>query len=124
MTQLRDAVAQWRQKADAERAMQDEERRFERRRLHVSATLDGMVRLDGELDPDTGQTVLMALRAVEDADVRSRVGQRSGEKHGPSAEPMPGPPPSAGRTRSVRSAGSGSTSLSVLWFPVSGRTWW
>ena len=42
VTQLRDAVAQWRETADAERAMQDEERRFERRRLHLSAALDGM----------------------------------------------------------------------------------
>lgn len=84
---LRDAVAHWRESADAERAGEDEERRFERRRLHVSAALDGMVRLDGELDPSTGQTVITALRAVEDADVRSGVGHRSGEQHGPSAEP-------------------------------------
>jgi hypothetical protein len=84
---LRDAVAQWRATADAERAVQDEERRFERRRLHLSAALDGMVRVDGELDPVTGQTVITALRAVEDADVRSGVGHRSGEKHGRSAEP-------------------------------------
>jgi Domain of unknown function (DUF222) len=38
---LRDAVAHWRENADAERAMEDEERRFERRRLHISAALDG-----------------------------------------------------------------------------------
>jgi hypothetical protein len=92
VTQLRDAVAQWRESADAERAMQDEERRFERRRLHVSAALDGMVRVDGELDASTGQTVLTALRAVEDAGVRSRVGHRSGEHHSPSAEPDPRTP--------------------------------
>jgi hypothetical protein len=84
---LRDAVARWREKADAERAEEDEERRFGRRRLHVSAALDGTVRVDGELDPSTGQTVLTALRAVEDAGVRSRVGHRSGEHHSPSAEP-------------------------------------
>jgi hypothetical protein len=46
-----------------------------------------MVRVDGELDPSTGQTVITALRAVEDADVRSGVGNRSGEQHSPSAEP-------------------------------------
>jgi hypothetical protein len=72
--------------------MQDEERRFERRRLHVSAALDGMVRVDGELDPVTGQTVLTALRAVEDAGVRSRVGHRSGKQRGRSAEPDPRTP--------------------------------
>jgi hypothetical protein len=43
--------------------------------------------VDGELDPVTGQTVITALRAVQDADVRSREGHRSGEKHGPSADP-------------------------------------
>jgi Domain of unknown function (DUF222)/HNH endonuclease len=67
--------------------VEDEERRFDRRRLHLSATLDGMVRVDGELDPVTGQTVITALRAVEDADVRSPVGHRPGEQHGPSADP-------------------------------------
>src|ERR687897_2210013 len=83
VTQLRSTVAQWRETADAERAMQDEERRFERRRLHVSATLDGMVRLDGELDPSTGQTVITALRAVEDADVRSREGSGTDDSRAP-----------------------------------------
>jgi hypothetical protein len=87
VVKLRDAVAHWREKTDAERALQDEERRFERRRLHLSAALDGMVRVDGELDPVTGQTVLTALRAVEDAKVRAGVGHRSGERHGRSAEP-------------------------------------
>jgi Domain of unknown function (DUF222)/HNH endonuclease len=80
---LRDAVAQWRETADAERAVEDEERRFERRRLHLSAALDGMVRVDGELDPVTGQTVLTALRAVEDADVRSREGSGTEDSRTP-----------------------------------------
>jgi hypothetical protein len=48
---LRDAVAQSRESADSERAREHEERRFDRRRLHVSATLDGMVRVDGEPTP-------------------------------------------------------------------------
>jgi hypothetical protein len=81
--QLRDAVAQWRETADAERATEDEERRFERRRLHLSATLEGMVRLDGELDPLTGQNVITALRAVEDADVRSREGSSTEDSRAP-----------------------------------------
>src|ERR687897_1745258 len=80
---LRDAVAQWRETANAERARQDEERRFERRRLHLSATLEGMVRVDGELDPSTGQTVITALRAVEDADVRSREGSGTEDSRAP-----------------------------------------
>ena len=83
VTQLRSTVAQWRETADSERAMQDEERRFERRRLHLSATMDGMVRVDGELDPLTGQTVITALRAVEDADVRSREGSSTEDSRAP-----------------------------------------
>ena len=43
----------------------------ERRRLHVSPTVFGMVRIDGDLDPDTGETVLTALRSCVDADFRS-----------------------------------------------------
>jgi Domain of unknown function (DUF222) len=93
VTRLRDAVATWRETADADRAADDEERRFQRRRLHVSAALDGTVRVDGELDPVTGQTVLTALRAVQDGDVRSAVGHRSGEQHGRSAEPDARTPP-------------------------------
>lgn len=68
--ELKRAVDYWRQFADAERAAEDEERRFERRNLHVSATLDGMVRVDGDLDPETGQTLITALRAVQDAEAR------------------------------------------------------
>jgi hypothetical protein len=80
---LRDAVARWRETANAERAAEDEERRFERRRLDLSATLEGMVRLDGELDPVTGQTVITALRAVEDADVRAREGSGAEDSRTP-----------------------------------------
>ena len=83
VTQLRSTVAQWRETANAERAMQDEERRFERRRLHISAALDGMVRVDGELDPETGQIVITALRAVEDADVRSHKGSGTENSRAP-----------------------------------------
>lgn len=41
VAELKGVVAYWRQSADAERAGEDEDRRFERRRLHVSPTLDG-----------------------------------------------------------------------------------
>lgn len=70
--ELRTAVAHWRQRADAARADELEELRFERRRLHVSPLLDGMVRVDGDLDPETGQTLMTALAAVCDAEARSR----------------------------------------------------
>ena len=34
--------------------------------------MQGMVRVDGTLDPETGETVLTALRAVVDAETRGR----------------------------------------------------
>ena len=71
------AIEHWRQMADATREDADE-RRFERRGLHVSPMLDGMVRIDGELDPETGQTVVTALRSMHDVWTRSeRMDSRS-----------------------------------------------
>jgi hypothetical protein len=40
---------------------------FERRRLHVSHLLDGMVAIDGLLDQESGEMVLTALNAAMDA---------------------------------------------------------
>jgi len=68
---LRRLVAYWRQAADAAGAEDEAEWRHGLRRLHVSPTLEGMVRVDGDLDPETGQTLITALRAVIDADVGS-----------------------------------------------------
>lgn len=68
---LRQAVDHWRQLADAAGQTAAAERRFERRGLFVSATMDGMVRIDGDLDPETGQTVMTALRSMVDAEIRS-----------------------------------------------------
>lgn len=64
------AVAHFAALADAGAPEREAERRFVARRLHVSPTLDGMVRIDGDLDPETGQVVLAALRAEVDAQVR------------------------------------------------------
>lgn len=64
------AASYWRQAADPERAEEDAEHLFESRRLHVSPTLHGMVRVDGDLDPETGETVVTALRAILDAEER------------------------------------------------------
>jgi hypothetical protein len=64
---LRTAVAYWRQAVDASGAERDAEGRWRRRRLHLSPTAFGMVRIDGDLDPETGETVLSAVRACVDA---------------------------------------------------------
>jgi hypothetical protein len=65
---LRHAVAYWRQALDGPRALEDSGRRWALRRLHVSPALDGMIRVDGDLDPETGQAVMSALHAVMDAE--------------------------------------------------------
>src|SRR6266536_2037257 len=55
---------------DAEAAARADSERYDRRGLHVSPTLEGMVRVDGNLDPETGQTLITALRSVTDASAR------------------------------------------------------
>jgi hypothetical protein len=60
----------WAQAVASDRAIRDQEDLRVRRRLHVSPTVFGMVRVDGDLDPETGETLITALRAVQDADVR------------------------------------------------------
>ena len=70
IAELHRVVAVWRDRVEAARSGEDV--RWERRRLHVSPTLGGMVRVDGDLDPDTGETLLTALHAVLDADARYR----------------------------------------------------
>jgi hypothetical protein len=62
----------WRQRVERERSLDSEERLRERRRLHASVSFLGMVRLDGDLDPETGETLLTALGAVLDSEARSR----------------------------------------------------
>ena len=65
------ALERWRLLADQAAADAAAERRFSRRGLYVSPTLDGMLRLDGDLDPETGQVVLSAIGSVVDASARA-----------------------------------------------------
>lgn len=58
------ALAHWQRLADPDGAQADAGRAFLRRRLHVSATWAGMVRLDGDLDPESGMVVLTAIRSL------------------------------------------------------------
>ena len=85
--ELRRAVAYWRQTADHRRAEEDAEWLFGLRRLHVSPTLGGMVRVDGDLDPETGQTLITALRCVQDPTCAPGTGQACVPQR--SAEPTP-----------------------------------
>ena len=69
---LQRVVAYWRERVERERACDDRDALRTRRRLYASVSLGGMVRVDGDLDPETGETLLTALRAVLDTDARSR----------------------------------------------------
>jgi hypothetical protein len=71
---LRDTVAHWREKANAERAAEDDEARHERRAVSTAVTLQGMVESIVRLGPSDGQVYITAIRAAEDAEVRSLKG--------------------------------------------------
>lgn len=60
------AIAYWRRLADHEGHLNDADRAFQRRRLHTSVTWNGVVRIDGDLDPEGGATVITALRSLTD----------------------------------------------------------
>jgi hypothetical protein len=64
---LRRLVEYWAQAIDYRQALVDHEARFRRRRLHVSRTFGGMVRLDGDLDPEGGEIVITALRSLAES---------------------------------------------------------
>lgn len=61
---LRKALDYWRQAHQPEHFANDEQRRFDRRKLFASPTLDGMWRLDGYSDPEGGSVVTTAFHAA------------------------------------------------------------
>jgi hypothetical protein len=61
---LRRVIAHLRLVADPDGADAQAERRHQRRGLWLSPTIDGMVALDGLLEPEAGQTVLAALEPL------------------------------------------------------------
>jgi hypothetical protein len=61
---LRTVATHWREAVAPDRALADANRVHARRRLHVSATFDGTVAVDGLLDPEGGATLLAALHAL------------------------------------------------------------
>ena len=68
---LQRVTTMWRQRVERERGLDPGEALRERRSLHASKTFGGMVRVDGDLDPETGETLLTALGAVVDAQARA-----------------------------------------------------
>jgi Domain of unknown function (DUF222) len=61
---LRRVVNHLRYVTDADRAEQQQQRRFERRGVWLSPTWEGMLAVDGLLDPEAGQTLLAALEPL------------------------------------------------------------
>ena len=74
MGDLQRVAGYWRQAAERAQGEDPDDQLRARRRLHASVTFLGMVRVDGDLDPETGETLLTALRAVMDAEARSGEG--------------------------------------------------
>jgi hypothetical protein len=110
MNDLKRVAAYWKSSAERERALEGDEKLRERRRLHASVTFLGMVRLDGDLDPEIGEMLMTALRAVMDAEAKS-----GGAKDG--RAPASGVP-----TRWARSCASGWTWPNARRSAASGRT--
>jgi hypothetical protein len=70
--ELRRVVAHWREAAQRDDVSTSGDGALRsRRRLHASITLAGMVRVDGDLDPENGETLMTAISAVLDAEARA-----------------------------------------------------
>ena len=61
---LRKALDYWRQAAAPDNVEAASEQRHQQRKVFISTTLGGMVRLDGDLDPEGGAVVMTALRSL------------------------------------------------------------
>ncbi len=90
-------TALWREGVEREREVDGDDPLRARRRLHASRTFDGMVRLDGDLDPECGETLLHGARR----------GGRCGSQIGSAR--IGARRRSVAPTRSVRSVASGWT---------------
>lgn len=77
---LRQVTHHLRHCLDPDGARHDANRHHERRRLHLSSTLDGLLVLDGLLDPEGGATLLTAVGALSaplPGDTRSAAQRRA-----------------------------------------------
>jgi hypothetical protein len=72
--ELRRVTETWRIAADPARALVEEDRRHERRRLDICPTEDGMTGVRAEFDAQDGQGLISAIRAQMDAETRSSSG--------------------------------------------------
>ncbi len=72
MGELRRVVGEWSQALDEQNALEHAEILRDRRRFSACPTPSGMVRVEGELDPEGGEAVLTALQAIVDAELRAK----------------------------------------------------
>jgi hypothetical protein len=89
LAELGRVVAFWCDRVQRERGSDGPDALHERRGLHASVTFGGMVRVDGDLDPETGESLLTALRAVLDAEVRSGTGGHGAGANGTGQDRTP-----------------------------------
>ena len=64
-------VSYWRQNLDFDAALTGADDVYARRHLSISRTWQGMVRIDGNLDPEAGELVLTAIGSIVDESVKS-----------------------------------------------------
>ncbi len=78
LPELRRILEVWSEAVDADSGLDRAERLRNRRRLDLVPTPERMVKVHGELDPESGEVLLTAVRAFCDAEVRSgRAGHRT-----------------------------------------------
>jgi hypothetical protein len=104
--QFRVVTRRWREAADDALAREEAFAQHERRYLHTSVTLAGMVAVDGLLDPEGGEILLAALGAAEAADApddpapaRSASQRRADALVTIASQALAGPDPEHGRPR-------------------------
>ncbi len=73
--ELRRLLTEWSHELDADGGVERAERLRERRHLDACPTEAGMVRVNGELDPEAGEAVLTAMQAIIDAELRVSSGR-------------------------------------------------
>jgi hypothetical protein len=74
---LRARLSEWVQKVDPDDVEARAEVRYIRRRLDVFPAADGMVRVTGDLDPESGSPVIAALGAIVDRELRNGSDRRT-----------------------------------------------
>ena len=70
-------VDYWRLNVDREAILEECNDAYARRRLYASSTYEGIVRLDGEFDPEGGQVIRCAIQALSDPGARDPTDSRT-----------------------------------------------